>query len=274
MTTKSNEKHLTKKELVSAFWRSFMITACFSMDRMQAAGFDFAMIPVLKKLYGDNKEKYSEALTRHAEAYNNTYACTPFVVGIASAMEEEAANNPSFDTSSINNIKVALMGPLSGIGDTFFWGTFRILAAGVGISFAQQGSLLGPLLFLLIFNIPNFLVRIFGIKYGYRLGGKSIDALVSIGLMARATKAATVLGLVVIGGMIASMVYFSLSWVITMGDITLNVQTDFLDAICPKLLPLLLTFGCYGALQKNVKPALIMVLILAMGVLFKLLHIM
>ena len=70
MTTKSNEKHLTKKELVSAFWRSFMITACFSMDRMQAAGFDFAMIPVLKKLYGDNKEKYSEALTRHAEAYN------------------------------------------------------------------------------------------------------------------------------------------------------------------------------------------------------------
>ena len=61
MTTKSNEKHLTKKELVSAFWRSFMVTACFSMDRMQAAGFDFAMIPVLKKLYGDNKEKYSEA---------------------------------------------------------------------------------------------------------------------------------------------------------------------------------------------------------------------
>ena len=106
MTTKSSEKHLTKKELSSAFWRSFLVTACFSMDRMQAPGFDYAMIPVLKKLYGDDKNELSKALTRHAEAYNNTYACTPFLVGIASAMEEEAANNPSFDTSSINNIKV------------------------------------------------------------------------------------------------------------------------------------------------------------------------
>ncbi len=272
MTTKSREKHVTKRELVSAFWRSFLITACFSMDRMQAPGFDYAMIPVLKKLYGDDKEALSEALTRHAEAYNNTYACTPFVVGIASAMEEEAANDPSFDTSSINNIKVALMGPLSGIGDTFFWGTFRILAAGVGIAFAQKGSLLGPLLFLLIFNIPNILVRVFGMKYGYRIGAKSIDALISGGLMARATKAATVLGLIVIGGMISSMVYFDLSWVLNMGDITLNVQTDLLDMICPKLLPLLLTFGCYRALQKKVNPGFIMIFILALGVVLKALH--
>ena len=254
MTTKSSEKHLTKKELSSAFWRSFLVTACFSMDRMQAPGFDYAMIPVL---------------TRHAEAYNNTYACTPFLVGIASAVEEEAANNPSFDTSSINNIKVALMGPLSGIGDTFFWGTFRVLAAGIGIAFAQKGSILGPLLFLLIYNIPNLLVRVFGMKYGYKLGAKSIDTLISGGLMAQATKAATVLGLVVIGGMISSMVYFDLSWVLKMGDITFNVQTDLLDAICPKILPLLLTFSCYKALQKKVNPAIIMVLILALGVILK-----
>ena len=40
MTTKSSEKHLPKKELSSAFWRSFLVTACFSMDRMQAPGFD------------------------------------------------------------------------------------------------------------------------------------------------------------------------------------------------------------------------------------------
>ena len=269
MTTKSSEKHLTKKELSSAFWRSFLVTACFSMDRMQAPGFDYAMIPVLKKLYGDDKNELSKALTRHAEAYNNTYACTPFLVGIASAMEEEAANNPSFDTSSINNIKVALMEPLSGIGDTFFWGTFRVLAAGIGIAFAQKGSILGPLLFLLIYNIPNLLVRVFGMKYGYKLGAKSIDTLISGGLMAQATKAATVLGLVVIGGMISSMVYFDLSWVLKMGDITFNVQTDLLDAICPKILPLLLTFSCYKALQKKVNPAIIMVLILALGVILK-----
>ena len=111
MTTKSNEeatgKKITKKDLMSLFFRSFLLPACYSMDRMQAPGFAYSMIPVLKKLYGDNKEKFSQALSRHSEVYNNTFACSPFVLGIAAAMEEEAAANEEFDVSSINAIKVA-----------------------------------------------------------------------------------------------------------------------------------------------------------------------
>ena len=108
MTMKSETgKHLDKKTLHSVFWRAFLLPSCYSMDRMQAPGFAYSMIPVLKKLYGDDKEKLTEGLLRHSEVYNNTYACSPFVLGIASAMEEEAANNPDFDTSSINSIKGA-----------------------------------------------------------------------------------------------------------------------------------------------------------------------
>lgn len=270
MTTKSSsEKHLDKKTLHSVFWRAFLLPACYSMDRMQAPGFAYSMIPVLKKLYGDNKQKLSEALLRHSEVYNNTYACSPFVLGISSAMEEEVANNPNFDKSSINSIKVALMGPLSGIGDTFFWGTFRILGAGVGISFAQKGSILGPILFLLIYNIPHILVRVYGMKFGYQLGAKSIDALVNGGLMNRATKAATIMGLTVIGGMIASMVAVNVATVFQMGDIAFNVQTDLLDAICPKILPLLLTFGIYHGLMKGKSPVSIMVLLLVAAIALK-----
>ena len=214
----SMNKQITKKELKSVFFRSFLLPSCYSMDRMQAPGFAYSMIPVLKKLYGDDKEKYAEALSRHSEVYNNTFACSPFVLGISSAMEEEAANNDDFDVSSINSVKVALMGPLSGIGDTFFWGTFRILGAGIGVSFAQQGSILGPILFFIIYNIPNLLVRVFGLKYGYKMGGKAIDTLAEGGLMNRATTAATVLGLVVIGGMIASMVSINFALNIQMAN--------------------------------------------------------
>lgn len=85
MTTKSNEeatgKKITKKDLMSLFFRSFLLPACYSMDRMQAPGFAYSIIPVLKKLYGDNKEKLSQALSRHSEVYNNTFACSPFVPG-------------------------------------------------------------------------------------------------------------------------------------------------------------------------------------------------
>lgn len=61
MSTKSNTmengKKITKHDLLTLFFRCFLLPACYSMDRMQAPGFAYSMIPVLKKLYGDNKEK-------------------------------------------------------------------------------------------------------------------------------------------------------------------------------------------------------------------------
>ena len=51
------------------------------------------------------------------------------------------------------------MGPLSGIGDSIMLGTLRILAVGIGASLAAQGNILGPILFLIIFNVPAFILR-------------------------------------------------------------------------------------------------------------------
>ena len=247
-TSAEPEKRLIDKgTLRKVFWRAFLLPSCYSMDRMQAPGFCYSIMPVLRKLYGSDKQEFTDAMVRHQEVYNNTYACSPFVLGITAAMEEQAANDKTFDVSAINNIKVALMGPLSGIGDTFFWGTFRIIASGVGISLASQGSILGPLIFLIIYNIPHILVRVFGLKYGYKLGSSSIDALVKGGLMAKATLAATVLGLVVVGGMIASMVTVNVAFVADFGSgMTLSVQ-EVLDQLCPCLLPLVLTFIMWRA---------------------------
>ena len=106
-------------------------------------------------------------------------------------------------------------------------------------------------------------------KYGYQLGAKSIDALVNGGLMNRATKAATIMGLTVIGGMIASMVNFNVAAVVKMGDISFSIQTELLDAICPKILPLLLTFAVYHALMKGKKPVTIMVVLIVAAIAMK-----
>ena len=133
----------------------------------------------------------------------------------------------------------------------------------------MQGNLLGPILFLIIYNIPNFLVRYYGVQYGYKLGTNSIETLVSGGLMNRATTAAAVMGLTVIGGMIASMVSVNIALVANFGqDVTLNVQSIF-DDICPKILPLGLTFLIYRFLKKGVKATWIMVGIIVLGIVGK-----
>ncbi len=282
MTTKSNEmaldngmnshEKITRKDLMKVFWRSFLLPACYSLDRMQAPGFAYSMIPILKKLY-KSKDKLSEACLRHSEVYNTTFAVSPFILGIATAMEEEAAANPEFDVQSINAVKVALMGPLAGIGDTFFWGTFRIIASGIGTSLAIEGNILGPILFLLVYNIPNFLVRYYGITLGHKLGTNSIQSLVASGAMTKATKAAGVMGLTVIGGMIASMVSIDVTYVAQIGKAKLEVQ-PILDEICPKLLPLVTTLIIYWMLKKDVKTYWIMLGLIGLGIVGKFFHVL
>ena len=151
---------MEKKEFMSGFWRSCCLQGCFNYERQQGLGFGYAMIPHLRRIYKDDPEGFKEAMKRHLVFYNITPQCTTFVQGIAVAMEEEAASNPDFDASSINAIKTALMGPLSGIGDSIFWGTLRTIGLGVGISFCMQGNILGPILFLLIHNIGLYGIKV------------------------------------------------------------------------------------------------------------------
>lgn len=115
------EGRITRKELMGVFWRSFTINASFNYERQMSQGFVFSMMPVLKKLYPE-RDDLADALVRHSEFFNVTPMLSPFTMGIVSAMEEENAKSNDFDVNSINAVKASLMGPLSGIGDSIFWG--------------------------------------------------------------------------------------------------------------------------------------------------------
>ena len=239
---------IEKKQLKSVFWRSFALQGAFNYERMQNVGYMYAMLPVIKKLYR-NKEDQAAAITRHLEIFNTTPAVVPTIMGISAAMEEENANNPAFDVQSINAVKASLMGPLAGIGDSIFWGTVRIIAAGIGVSIAKDGNLFGPLLFLVLYNLPNILVRIFGLKLGYQVGVNSLDRIQKEGLTDKIMAVATIVGLCVVGGMVATMLNITtpLKWNISGAEI---VVQDILDQILPKMLPLAFTFGIYKLLKK------------------------
>ena len=107
---------------MTVFWRSFAIMGSMNYERMQGLGYAWSLFPCLKKIYKDNKTKLCDALSRHMAAFNCATAPIPFIMGITLAMEEQNADNDEFDASAISTIKVALMGPLAGIGDAFFLG--------------------------------------------------------------------------------------------------------------------------------------------------------
>ena len=107
MTT-SNK--LTKKELNQVFWRSFGLEWSWNYERQMNMSYCYSMLPVIKKLY-PNKEDQVAAMKRHLEFFNTTPQLATLILGISAAMEESNANDPEFDTESINREKDTLMGP-------------------------------------------------------------------------------------------------------------------------------------------------------------------
>ena len=76
---------------------------------------------------------------------------------------------------------------------------------------------------------------------------------------------ATIIGLAVVGGMVATMLNITtpLKWSISGAEI---VVQDILDQILPKMLPLVFTFGIYK-LMKKVSVAWLTVGIIVFGIL-------
>lgn len=262
------ESVMTKEVFKKTFWRTFPLQACFCYERMQNVGFAYQMVPALKKLYPD-KEEASKALKRHLAIFNTTPCVVPFITGASIAMEEKfkkaRENGEECDEESINAVKTALMGPLAGIGDSFFWGTLRIIAAGIGASLAAQGSILGAVLFFLMYNIPQLFVRYQGLKLGYKSGVSFLENMSQGGVIALLTEVAKILGLVVVDSMCASMVALSTPLVISMDGADVVIQ-DIFNSILPNILPLGLTFVIYKLLQKGIKTTTVLWGIILFGI--------
>ena len=85
------------------------------------------------------------------------------------------------------------------------------------------------------------------------------------GIIQMLSSAAAIIGLFMVGGMVANTVSvsFGLSWEMGGGEVTLQ---SFFDAIMPKLVPLLLTLGVTQCVRKKVNSNLIMLGIIVLGI--------
>ena len=264
---------ITKKDLRKMFWYSIPFYNLWSMERQAASGFLFTVMPLLKKLYKGQPEKLKESLVRNNELYAIADQFHEFVAGIVISMEEQNAKTDDFDTSAISNVKVALMGPLAGIGDSFFLGTIRVLAIGIGASMLAAGNPMGILIFLLIWNVFEFVPKYFGTFLGYRLGADFITKAVQSGIMQKIMEAAGILGMLAIGAMSVTSVSVNFALPIGSGDTATTLQT-VLDSIMPSCATLGLTWGMYALLRKRVHPLILIfgtmavcVILCALGVL-------
>ena len=264
------DKKVTKDDLFWTFVRSNFLLGSFNFERMQSMGFCVSMMPILKRVYGDNKEEMKAALKRHLEFFNTQPFVAAAIMGIIGAMEEKRANGADISPATLSGVKVGLIGPLAGVGDPIFWGTIRPVLAALGAGIALTGSILGPLIFFIGFNMIRLATHWYGVKYGYEKGTELVE---NIGgnEMKFLTEGASVLGLLVMGALVAKWTTVNMPLVISeydnsAGEHVVTTLQTILDSLMPGIVALLMTFACMWLLKRGMNPLIIIIGLFAIGI--------
>ena len=290
---------LTKADRRKVMLRSQFLQGSWNYERMQNGGWAFALIPALKKLY-PNKEDASAALKRHLEFFNtHPYIAAP-ILGVTLALEEEKANGADINDAAIQGVKVGMMGPLAGIGDPVFWFTVRPILGAVAASLAvASGSIVGPLLFFILWNVIRIAFLWYTQEFGYQKGTEITQDL-SGGMLQKITKGASILGMFVMGILVQRWITIKFPMIVASAKLSKGAFIEFpkgmvdgtqlqkiltdlaaglsispekvttlqdnLDQLVPGLAALLLTFLCMWLLKKKVSPILIMFALFIVGI--------
>ncbi|MDO4467492.1 MAG: PTS system mannose/fructose/sorbose family transporter subunit IID [Bacillota bacterium] len=234
-------RKISPKALKKAFhnWYYGNMT-CITTAHMETFGFLSAMLPIVEDLY-DTKEEQEQALATYTDFFNTEPQLGAVIIGITANLEEARANGATYITKEvINSIRMGLMGPIGGIGDSMIVSTLIPVLIGISMELSTDGSPIGCIFYIIIWNLFAYFGMRFLFYKGYKSGKESIEFLSK--KEGKALRSAfNLFGTVVIGSLTAAWIHIQTSFSLASqsGEIFLVLQ-DKLDQVYPGLL----TGGC------------------------------
>jgi mannose/fructose/N-acetylgalactosamine-specific phosphotransferase system component IID len=161
------------------FERSFLLEVLWNYEKKQNIGFVFCFLPALERLYPDEEER-REAIRRHLEPVNTHPSMGPLLAGLTARLEHD------LEPSTIIPYRKRVMATLAAYGDRFFWSHLKPLAAVCGtlFGFLFFGSVVGIVILLATYNLPQFFLRGRGFLMGWKEGLQVLQILKSPGIAA------------------------------------------------------------------------------------------
>ena len=247
MSAINTKTALTKKDYIKTSLRAYFLQNGFNYGNYQGLGYANVLYPALKKIYKDDEKGFQEALSSNVEFFNSNPHFLPFITSMQLVMLDNGSK-----PEDARSIKLALMGPLAGIGDSLAQFCLAPLLATIGSSLAEDGLIAGPLLFFLGMNIVLLAIKLLTGVYGYKLGTSIIDTLSE--KMAQISSIASMIGVTVISGRAVSFVKIKvgIQYVTTIdgAEKIVSIQ-EMLDKIAPSLLPALFTIFVFYLIKKK-----------------------
>lgn len=253
------EPVLTKEDLDQCGMRWNMDLITFNYETQEGPSVAYAMYPALRKIYRGDEEGFQKALQNQFSYFNATPPAAGVLLGAALALEDRGHNDA---LEAVNDLKVGVMGSLSGVADTIFWILIPTILGSIAAYMGQSGSPVGILLWVAVWTALWFW-KIHNWNLGYKFGTQLITSMAD--KISVFTEAVSILGLTVVGALIPSVVIVNTPLVFSMGDVALPVQSGVLDLILPGLLPILATAVVYNLVKKRVNMNMIILGIIALS---------
>lgn len=264
-----DEKLVTKSALRKAWfiWETFPQT-CYNYERMMGQVVAHVFVPIVKCLYKRNPEAAKALMKREIEFFNVHIEFGACIIGMIIAMEEEKAKGEDIPDSFITNIKTSLMGPLAGLGDTIWQGVVIpiLLAICIDISTAGSGNIWGAVIYFVTIATAAYGLSYANFMFGYRAGANAVMDFIEKGTLKKVLKGASVMGCMVMGGLIVNYVKVSCGIEIVNETQVFSIQKDFLDHVMPNILPLGATMGIFWLLKNRWTSIRIIGLIIALSI--------
>lgn len=231
--------------------------------------------PFIKRYYQDEEEAKKELYRQGTEFFNTNQCTNGLIAGIVCALEKERGlkGPENIDSGIITGIKSSLMGPLAGIGDSFFFNCYRVIVAGICISLADGGNILGPIMFVLLYGIGTMYFRWLMMKLGFQSGSQLIDKAFESGIIPMLMNCAGIIGAIMVGVLIANNMTVSLTFAPNIGGATVELQTIF-DAILPGMLSLIVWWAVVKWLRKGTSAMVVIFAIMGICLVLSLLGIL
>ncbi|MGX7109484.1 PTS system mannose/fructose/sorbose family transporter subunit IID [Facklamia miroungae] len=254
--TKMAPEEITKKDVTKSYLRwHFANEIPHSFDRYLAPSLLFAMMPILKKLYKDEKS-LKAAYKRQLLFFNTQLSWGGGVItGLMASMEQQRAqeeyNNEEIvmEDDLMYNTKAGLMGALAGIGDAIDSGTIQYILIAIAIPWAQQGSAMGAIFPFITFALYQVLIGLFFAHQSFEMGRSASSIMEGEGVQS-AIDTLSVLGLFMMGILAGQYIKVSSSLAFNLSGKEFVIQ-DLLDQILPGILPLAVVMGIYWFYTKK-----------------------
>ncbi|MES5936751.1 PTS system mannose/fructose/sorbose family transporter subunit IID [Mammaliicoccus lentus] len=251
---------LTQKDFNQINRRSLLFYQLgWNYERMQGSGYLFIILPQLRKIYGDDSPELKEMMKIHSQFFNTSNFFNTIITGIDLAMEEEEQYKAK---DTVKGMKVGLMGSFAAVGDSLFASLIPTILGALAGNMAQQGNPVGALIWIFA-TVAIVIFRWKQLGYAYKEGVSLVTTMQH--RLETLTNAATLLGVFMVGALVASIVKVEFAWKPTIGDVTIDIQEN-VDMILPKLLPLIIALSIYwllGRKHMNATRAIFIVLIVS-----------